>query len=64
VAEELGIELVGYRTDLYGQPCLASVDEAVALLRPLGPRDAALVKGSRVVRLEDVVHGLREAAST
>jgi UDP-N-acetylmuramoyl-tripeptide--D-alanyl-D-alanine ligase len=40
------------------------VDEAVALLRTLGPGDAALVKGSRVVRLEDVVRAYREAAGT
>jgi UDP-N-acetylmuramoyl-tripeptide--D-alanyl-D-alanine ligase len=55
VAEELGIEVVGYGTGLYGEACVTGVDEAVALLRTLGPGDAALVKGSRVVRLEDVV---------
>jgi UDP-N-acetylmuramoyl-tripeptide--D-alanyl-D-alanine ligase len=55
LAEELGIEVVGYQTGLYGPAQVGSVDEAVALLRGLGPGDAALVKGSRVARLEDVV---------
>jgi hypothetical protein len=34
----------------------------VALLLELGPQDAALVKGSRVARLEDVVDRHAEAA--
>jgi UDP-N-acetylmuramoyl-tripeptide--D-alanyl-D-alanine ligase len=55
VAEQLGVDVVGYGTGLYGEAFVTGVDEAVALLRTLGPRDAALVKGSRVVRLEDVV---------
>ena len=54
-AEELGIEVVGYQTDLYGPARVDDVDAAVALLRTLGPGDALLVKGSRVARLEDVV---------
>lgn len=61
VAEELGIEVVGYGTELYGEAQVAAVDEAVAVLRALGPRDAALVKGSRVARLEDVVHAYGKA---
>jgi UDP-N-acetylmuramoyl-tripeptide--D-alanyl-D-alanine ligase len=55
LAEELGIEVVGYETDLYGAARVDGVDAAVALLRGVGPRDAVLVKGSRVARLEDVV---------
>src|SRR6185295_6694633 len=55
VAQELGIDVVGYETRLYGDAYVTGVDEAVALLRTLGPGDAVLVKGSRVVRLEDVV---------
>src|SRR6185437_9957498 len=55
VSEQLGIDVVGYETGLYGEAYVTGVDEAVALLRTLGPGDAALVKGSRVVRLEDVV---------
>jgi UDP-N-acetylmuramoyl-tripeptide--D-alanyl-D-alanine ligase len=55
LAEELGIEVVGYRTGLYGPAQVTGTDDALALLRTLGPGDAALVKGSRVARLEDVV---------
>ena len=55
LAAELEIELAGYQTDLYGPAQVADSDDAVALLRTLGPDDAALVKGSRVARLEDVV---------
>jgi UDP-N-acetylmuramoyl-tripeptide--D-alanyl-D-alanine ligase len=62
VADELGIEVVGYETGLYGGAQVSGVDEAVALLRTIGPGDAALVKGSRVVRLEDVVRAYGEAA--
>ena len=62
LAEELGIEVVGYQTGLYGPAHVSSTDEAVALLLELGPHDAALVKGSRVARLEDVVDRHAEAA--
>jgi UDP-N-acetylmuramoyl-tripeptide--D-alanyl-D-alanine ligase len=62
LAEELGIEVVGYQTGLYGPAHVSSTDEAVALLLELGPQDAALVKGSRVARLEDVVDRHAEAA--
>ncbi len=55
LAEGLGIEVVGYQTGLYGAAEVTSADDAVALLRALGPGDAALVKGSRVARLEEVV---------
>ncbi|HEY5246148.1 MAG TPA: UDP-N-acetylmuramoyl-tripeptide--D-alanyl-D-alanine ligase, partial [Acidimicrobiales bacterium] len=55
VAKGLGIEVVGYETGLYGEGRVTGVDEAVALLRTMGPGDAALLKGSRVARLEDVV---------
>jgi UDP-N-acetylmuramoyl-tripeptide--D-alanyl-D-alanine ligase len=63
VAEQLGIDVVGYGTGLYGDAYVTGVDDAVALLRTLGPDDAALVKGSRVARLEDVVHAYHEAAA-
>jgi UDP-N-acetylmuramoyl-tripeptide--D-alanyl-D-alanine ligase len=61
VAEELGIDVVGYETGLYGEAYVTGVDEAVALLCTMGPGDAALVKGSRVARLEDVVHAYAKA---
>ncbi|MDO8209587.1 UDP-N-acetylmuramoyl-tripeptide--D-alanyl-D-alanine ligase [Conexibacter sp. CPCC 206217] len=61
LAEELGIDVVGYETGLYGETRVMGVDEAVALLRTMGPRDAALVKGSRVTRLEDVVRAYVQA---
>jgi len=56
VAEELGIEVVGYATRRYSDAHVTGVDEAVALLQTMGPDDAVLIKGSRVARLEDVVH--------
>jgi UDP-N-acetylmuramoyl-tripeptide--D-alanyl-D-alanine ligase len=61
LAEELGIEVVGYETDLYGAARVDGVDAAVALLRGAGAGDAVLVKGSRVARLEDVVRAYEEA---
>jgi UDP-N-acetylmuramoyl-tripeptide--D-alanyl-D-alanine ligase len=64
LAEELGIEVVGYETDLYGAARVEGAADAVALLRGLGPRDAALIKGSRVARLEDVVRAYEETTST
>lgn len=62
LAERSGIELVGYETTLYGEGHVTGVEEAVALLRTIGPHDAALVKGSRVTRLEAVVQAYRRAA--
>jgi UDP-N-acetylmuramoyl-tripeptide--D-alanyl-D-alanine ligase len=56
LAEELGIDVVGFETDLYGAARVDGVDDAVALLRTMGPGEALLVKGSRVAHLEDVVH--------
>ncbi len=55
VAAALGIEVVGYETDLYGGPSVGGIDEAVGLLRSAAAADAVLVKGSRVARLEEVV---------
>jgi UDP-N-acetylmuramoyl-tripeptide--D-alanyl-D-alanine ligase len=56
LAERLGIEVVGYDTELYGEVHVTGVDEAAALLRTLGAGDAALLKGSRVARLERVAY--------
>jgi UDP-N-acetylmuramoyl-tripeptide--D-alanyl-D-alanine ligase len=61
LAEGLGIQVVGYETGLYGGAHVNSVDQAVALLRTIGPGEAALVKGSRVAQLEDVVGAYRKA---
>jgi UDP-N-acetylmuramoyl-tripeptide--D-alanyl-D-alanine ligase len=55
LADDLGIELVGYQTELYGPARVSDVVDAVELLQSLAPGDAALVKGSRVAQLEDVV---------
>jgi UDP-N-acetylmuramoyl-tripeptide--D-alanyl-D-alanine ligase len=65
VAQELGIEVVGYETELYGPTHVTGVEEAVTVLRSLGSGDAALVKGSRMARLEDLIraHGCREQTS-
>ena len=62
LAGELGIEVVGFQTDLYGPARVAGPDDAVALLLSLRPGDAALVKGSRVARLEEVIQRYGEAA--
>jgi UDP-N-acetylmuramoyl-tripeptide--D-alanyl-D-alanine ligase len=64
LAEELGLEVVGYETDLYGAARVDGVDDAVALLRATGSGDAVLVKGSRVARLEDVVRAYAPDTST
>jgi UDP-N-acetylmuramoyl-tripeptide--D-alanyl-D-alanine ligase len=63
LADELGIEVVGYQTALYGPAAVTTADDAVALLRTLGAGDAALVKGSRVARLEDIVQRYDEEAA-
>jgi UDP-N-acetylmuramoyl-tripeptide--D-alanyl-D-alanine ligase len=63
LAESLGVEVVGYETELYGSARVDDVGSAVALLRGLGPGDAALIKGSRVARLEDVVRAYEDASA-
>jgi UDP-N-acetylmuramoyl-tripeptide--D-alanyl-D-alanine ligase len=63
LAEALGVEVVGYETELYGSARVDDVGSAVALLRGLGPGDAALIKGSRVARLEDVVRAYEDASA-
>jgi UDP-N-acetylmuramoyl-tripeptide--D-alanyl-D-alanine ligase len=56
LAHQLDIAVVGYQTELYGEHQVASIQEAVALALELTSADALLIKGSRVARLEDVVH--------
>ena len=58
LAAELGIQVFGVGTDLYGAEVI-TIDDAVSLINGLGEGAAALVKGSRVARLERVVSALR-----
>jgi UDP-N-acetylmuramoyl-tripeptide--D-alanyl-D-alanine ligase len=58
LAADLGIEVIAVDTSLYGAR-VVTVEEATALVAGLGDGDVALVKGSRVARLERVVSGLR-----
>jgi UDP-N-acetylmuramoyl-tripeptide--D-alanyl-D-alanine ligase len=58
---QLGLRVVGYGTDLYGDDWVQSVTEAVDLVRTLTDGDALLLKGSRVARLEDVLRAYGEA---
>ncbi len=62
LAKELGIEVVGYETALYGSPQVLGTDDAVAYMRTVGPGGALLVKGSRVARLEEVARAYGAAA--
>jgi UDP-N-acetylmuramoyl-tripeptide--D-alanyl-D-alanine ligase len=55
LADDLGIQIMGYQTTLYGESHVADVEQAVGRIRTMGPDDAVLVKGSRVASLEDVV---------
>ncbi len=61
LAEQLGLSVVGYQTDLYGHSHVDTVAAAVELARTLTGADALLVKGSRVARMEDVVRAYGEA---
>jgi UDP-N-acetylmuramoyl-tripeptide--D-alanyl-D-alanine ligase len=55
LAADLGIAVHGYETKLYGTDVVPDAAGAVGLLRSLSAGDAALLKGSRVAALEDVV---------
>jgi UDP-N-acetylmuramoyl-tripeptide--D-alanyl-D-alanine ligase len=52
LAGRLGVEVLAVGTTAYGGASVATIDEAVAALGPLGGGDAVLVKGSRVAGLE------------
>lgn len=52
VARDLGIEVLAVGEDRYGVECVTDIDAAAARVEPLGPRDAVLIKGSRVAGLE------------
>jgi UDP-N-acetylmuramoyl-tripeptide--D-alanyl-D-alanine ligase len=58
LADELGVDLLPVGTDEYGLAPVADADAAIAVLGPLGPGDAVLVKGSRVAGLEKVAEAL------
>ena len=58
LARELGVEVFAVGTDLYGAP-IVEIEAAVQMLDELGADAVALVKGSRVARLERVVSALR-----
>ena len=58
LARELGVEVFAVGTDLYGAP-VVEIEAAVQMLDELGADAVALVKGSRVARLERVVSALR-----
>ena len=58
LAGELGVEVFAVGTDLYGAPVI-EIEAAVQMLDELGADAVALVKGSRVARLERVVSDLR-----
>jgi len=60
LAEQHGIRLVAVDAPAYGGEQVASVEEALGLLEPLGPGDAVLVKGSRVAGLERLAELLLE----
>lgn len=52
MASRLGVRLIAVAAPAYGGEDVATIEEAVDLLEPLGPGDAVLVKGSRVAGLE------------
>jgi UDP-N-acetylmuramoyl-tripeptide--D-alanyl-D-alanine ligase len=60
LARRLGIRLVAVAAPAYGGEDVASVEEAVDRLEPLGHGDAVLVKGSRVAELERLAELLLE----
>jgi UDP-N-acetylmuramoyl-tripeptide--D-alanyl-D-alanine ligase len=62
LADELGVELVVVATPLYGRPSVADIDAALAVLGPLGPGTAVLVKASRVAGLERLAQRLLDPA--
>jgi UDP-N-acetylmuramoyl-tripeptide--D-alanyl-D-alanine ligase len=58
LARELGVEVFAVGTDLYDAPVI-DIDAATQMLDGLDADAVALVKGSRVARLERVVSALR-----
>ncbi len=60
MAERLGVRLITVAAPAYGGEDVATVEEAMDLLEPLGAGDAVLVKGSRVAGLERLAELLLE----
>ncbi|HLH47366.1 MAG TPA: UDP-N-acetylmuramoyl-tripeptide--D-alanyl-D-alanine ligase [Acidimicrobiales bacterium] len=58
LARDLGIDLLAVGTADYGMPPLPDNDAVVAALADLGPDDAVLIKGSRVIGMERLAHRL------
>jgi UDP-N-acetylmuramoyl-tripeptide--D-alanyl-D-alanine ligase len=58
VAEELGVDVVAFETDLYGVPSVESIAELTDRLGSVGDGDVVLVKASRSAGLERVVEAL------
>ncbi len=54
LADDLGIEVIAFRTPLYGLTCSESYEEVYELLRKRTANTAILLKGSRVAGLEAV----------
>ena len=54
LAQELGIEVIAFRTDLYGLASYETYVEVYALLQKRSANTAILLKGSRVAGLEAV----------
>ena len=54
LAQELGIEVIAFHTDLYGLPSYETYAEVYALLQKRSANTAILLKGSRVAGLEAV----------
>ena len=54
-AQDLGIDVVAFATDLYGTRRVDSYDGALAVVRDLPEDGAVLLKGSRVVGLDRIV---------
>jgi len=60
LAAELGVEVLAFQEDGYGEPSVDSIEAAVAALGSLGRDDAVLVKGSRVAELERLAAALTD----